>query len=58
MDGIKKFVSQTDLVFKEMIKLSVIDVCQSEDEMKKSRQKHPIAEIHDERTWMKCNNVT
>lgn len=50
MDGIKKFISQTDLVFKEMIKLSVIDVCQSEDEMKKSRQKHPIAEIHDERT--------
>lgn len=50
MDGIKKFVSQTDLVFKEMIKLSVIDVCQSEDEMKKSRQKRTIAEIHDERT--------
>lgn len=46
----KKFVNQTDLVFKEMIQLSVIDVCQYEDEMKKSRQKHTIAEIHSEMT--------
>ena len=49
MVGIKKkFVNQTDLVFKEMIQFSVIGVCQYEDEMKKSRQKHTIAEIHSE----------
>lgn len=30
----KKFVNQTDLVYKEMIQFSVIGVCQYEDEMK------------------------
>lgn len=54
----RKFVNQTDLVFKEMIQLSVMGVCQYQDEMKKSRQKHTIAEIHSEMTWMKRNNVT